>query len=337
MIKKKTPSTKKTLSKPRVVLKDEEQLPSYNQTKVTLIARDPFWIYAYWDIAPGDIDRLRHELGSKIEHATYILRLYDVTYKQFDGHNANHWFDIEISTMTNNWYINLWDDNVTYCAAIGIKTSDGEFHILARSNFVTTPRAHTSGRSDLIWMEVEPAEEPLVEKPFIFITPKGGGHKPSRQRIDLTIDDIRSYYYRLFPLLKLLKAKKLSAHEALLRGLSLKDLEQARRELLTELQPFGASEMLGASETTQQQPKPFAFEIGTELIVYGRTDPQASVYLEGKKIDLHPDGTFSFKMPLLNGAHIPLNFVAVSNDQKECRIISTSAQRAKTEKKKKKE
>lgn len=41
--------------------------------------------------------------------------------------------------------------------------------------------------------------------------------------------------------------------------------------------------------------------MATELILYGRTEPDAQVTLEGKKIKLRKDGTFSFRYFLPEG------------------------------------
>jgi hypothetical protein len=94
----------------------------------------------------------------------------------------------------------------------------------------------------------------------------------------------------------------------------------------------GASESLfsGASEQIAKgQGRKFFFEIGTELIVYGRTEPDAQVTLGGKKVGLRSDGTFGMRFALPEGK-IPLDFVAKSADGAEAREISTAVERTKT-------
>ncbi|MCK5082726.1 MAG: DUF4912 domain-containing protein, partial [Candidatus Omnitrophica bacterium] len=116
---------------------DSEELPvNYNKTSLTLVARDPYWIYAHWEITSSSVDKIRQDIGDEFEGSVYILRMYDITLKNFDGNNANHWFDTDLPPFVDNWYINLSSDNVTYCGAIGIRTRKGQFHVLARSNFV---------------------------------------------------------------------------------------------------------------------------------------------------------------------------------------------------------
>ena len=80
---------------------------------------------------------------------------------------------------------------------------------------------------------------------------------------------------------------------------------------------------------SQKKSDDFYFEIGTELIVYGRTEPDAEVWLENKKIHLRQDGTFSLRFALADGV-IPLGFQAISNSKKHVRRIITKVERSKT-------
>jgi len=96
----------------------------------------------------------------------------------------------------------------------------------------------------------------------------------------------------------------------------------------------GASEQLlaqkkeGASERKAKQRK-FFFEIGTELIVYGRTEPDAEVWLGDKKVALREDGTFTLRFALPDG-EIPLAFIAKSSNKTDKRRITSSVKRTKT-------
>lgn len=352
-------------AKAEKVFVDSYELPaSYNTTSLTMIVRDPHWIYAYWEIAPSSIEEIRNKIGSsEFERSSHTLRMYNVTCIDFNGNNANYWFDIDVGSHTNNWYINIWNDNATYCGEIGIRASDGRFFPLARSNFVTTPRTGSAGRSDLIWME---AKEDLSEPPYVIVerprpaagpTPAKGDTEGSRRKIFLTEADIRTYYSRLFPLLRQviaarrgkgvsqvpfkyiltggdIKGSGILLENFLIRGLSRSEF--IKRIILgssEELVLLGASEFVkekrgGASEREQKKRK-FFFDIGTELIVYGRTEPDAEVWLGDKKIKLREDGTFSLRFALPEGK-IPLDFVAQSHDKVEKRSITTEVERTKT-------
>jgi hypothetical protein len=358
----------------RPVFVDSEVMPAdYGVTSITILARDPHWIHAYWEISPSSIDALRSQIGDAIDRSVYVLRVYDVSLIDFNGSNANHWFDVAVGREANNWYINLWSDHITCCADIGLRALDGTFYTLARSNYVTTPREYLSPRHEMIWMEVQPDVEEVKSYVYVGRDPDPGvsypdGEKPRRFRMYLTEEDIRAYYSRLFPLLSKILAlrarrRKGSAVDALSGGMGMGDEEgdllleylegtetfgydYFRRILLGASEEMmlrgrrlleamgGASEMVvESSRSSEQKPRPqdFFFELGTELIVYGRTEPDAVVFWGDRMIPLRPDGTFTLRMALPTDTHIPLDFKAVSYHKGEQRSIITAAGRDKTE------
>ena len=89
----------------RSVNVDHFELPqNYNQTRMTLLARDPHWLHAYWEVTPDAINNLRQQLGQVFDNARYTLRMHDVTkVAAFNGKNANHSFDIEVAPQARDW------------------------------------------------------------------------------------------------------------------------------------------------------------------------------------------------------------------------------------------
>lgn len=350
--------------KPKKPFLEHYDLPAnYGTTSLTLIARDPNWIYAYWEVSLSAVDPIRRIVGDEVNRAAHVLRMYDVTAVDFNGNNANHWFDIEVGPHSNNWYINLWIDNVSYFAEIGLRLPDGRFFAFTRSNSVTTPRKVQSWRTEQIWMEVKDSTQ--EKAPFVI----GSIHKapeisrqaksiypspsPKKRKIYLGEEDIRQYYSKLSPLLRDIISRRIAAkgahvrkgssHPSRKRTVTLEEFRlsglswgQFVKKLLAgaseELVITGASEAMpvGASEkNAPQKQRKFFFEIGTELIVYGRTEPDAEVKLGNKIIPLRSDGTFTLRFSLPDGK-IPLDFTATSNDKVETREISTEVERKKT-------
>ncbi|MCX5692259.1 MAG: DUF4912 domain-containing protein [Candidatus Omnitrophica bacterium] len=354
---------------------NEYELPSYDTTsRITLIPKDPSWIYAYWEIADSSIKDVKRQLGGNLDGTKFIVRMYDVTCKDFNGFNANHWFDIEVGRYSNNWYINIWNDNASYCGEIGMLHNSGRFFPMARSNFVHTPRSSSSNRFEEIWMDL--SQEADREQACLFPTPiraekaacpesldfardklrRGVQYDAAgrfsyfsvskRRKIYLTEADLRAYYSKLSPLLRDKMFSRISRKKLYrylysdMSGREWKDLLYFRRLAganygrkvmigASEFTYLGGSENLqsGASEFVQPDKKrKFFFEIGTELIVYGRTEPDAEVKLGDKKVNLRPDGTFSMRFALPDGK-IPLPFTATSNDRIETRKISTTVVR----------
>ena len=170
---------------------NEDQLPSvYQTTSLWLMVKDPTWLFATWEIAPKDLKNLKTKMKGKARGAVMVLRIYDVTWVEFNGANANSHFDIEVG-LANNWHINLRQDNVSCCGEIGLKTKQGGFFPLIRSNFVETPPAGFSQRTEQIWMTVPASRREINEEgashPFALsrraLPPRPGESKPFRQTL----------------------------------------------------------------------------------------------------------------------------------------------------------
>lgn len=340
---------------------DSIELPALlPRTHCVLIPRDPNFIYAYWDYTREDFDRISNQFKSDSGGSQLILRVYDITGIKFNGSNANHTWDLEVGYSTKNWYIQVWQDNADYCVEIGLGRGDN-FTPLKRSNIVRTPPKSASKRDDLIWQDIKAHRE---SQPYIKENIKGhyqgikhpllkkefhGAKKPQEGRVyHLTAQDIRAYYMKLFSSVsKKGRGKYLSLEDVLKSKLKGKSWQKVRPfltdpDLIKGDHPgasMGLTERKGASESLlSQQPgasegrlnkRKFFFEIWTELIVHGRTEPDASVRLNQKGIKLNPDGTFSLRYALADG-EIPLKFIAQSSDDVEQRHINTGVERDRT-------
>lgn len=129
------------------------QLPQrYDEDKIVLQVRDPWWIHTYWEIRPSSVDNVRNQLGDELQGAQAILRVYDVSHIIFNGNNAHRYFDIDIQLDTNNWYIDTGGPGRSWCVDIGFRLPSGRFIMLARSNCVTTPLDGPSWITDEEWM-----------------------------------------------------------------------------------------------------------------------------------------------------------------------------------------
>lgn len=121
------------------------ELPAgYDENKIVLMVRDPYWLYAYWEISNLKITEISLELGEKFQKSDLVMRVYDTSDWRF--------FDVNVSGYINNWYINVGRPNTSFCVDIGFLTPDGYFIAAARSNIVITPRDRMSNVVDEEWM-----------------------------------------------------------------------------------------------------------------------------------------------------------------------------------------
>ena len=68
------------------------------------------------------------------------------------------------------------------------------------------------------------------------------------------------------------------------------------------------------------RPRQFWLVADAELIVYGATEPDATVTIEGRPITLNPDGTFRLQMSFQDG-QIDFPIMAVAADGEQTRSI----------------
>jgi hypothetical protein len=341
---------------------DSTELPALQaHTRCVLIPRDPDFIYAYWEYSSQDIDHVRDQLKSAKGSPQLILRVYDITRVKFNGKNANYTWDLEVGYSNKNWYIQVWQDNADYCVELGLRAADGRFIPFKWSNTVHTPPKSASKRDDLIWQDIKArgASQPYIResikeryqgiKQQMLKKKSHGTKQPQGGRVyHLTAQDIRVYYMKLFSSVsKRSRSKNPSMEDLLKLKLKGKSWEKVHPivtnpDLLKSAHPgasIGLSEQKGASESLfshqsgasegRLNRRKFFFEIWTEVIVHGRTEADAAVWLNQKGVQLNPDGTFSLRYALADG-EIPLKFIAQSSDAVEQRHINTGVEREQT-------
>ncbi len=261
---------------PQVTITKEEEFRfprDYGDNKIVVQVRDPWWIHAYWEVISKRQDEVRQEIykrGLNFEKA--ILRVYDVTDIVFDGKNAHSFFDIDLHSDADNWYINVGTPNRSWCIDIGMMTKEREFFVLARSNSVRTPRF---GMSEVLDEEWRTAEEE---------------------------------YWKMFGLSGGFGIGKSS--------LELKELFKRRFE-----EQISSGAISSISSPMAKKERGFWLVVDTELIVYGATEPDAKVTVQGRPITLRRDGTFSLRFSLPNGRQV-IPVEAVSSDGEERRRIA---------------
>ncbi|GMT41720.1 MAG: hypothetical protein IEMM0002_0131 [bacterium] len=123
----------------------------YEDDRMVAFARDPFWLFSFWDINPETRRRVAERSGLN-GSGGLSLRVYDITGIYFNGQNANSYFDIDVNAIIGNWYVNVPRDGRVYCMEVGLKDASGGFFMLSRSNPVAVPRASVSDRIDEEWM-----------------------------------------------------------------------------------------------------------------------------------------------------------------------------------------
>jgi hypothetical protein len=237
--------------------------PFYNQTKITLLIRDPYWLFTYWDLHYKVKEKLKHDYNGW-ERIPFALRVYG---EEESGSSQPEFFDVTVSPCTNNWYINV-KPNHKYAVHLGYFSPSGEFITLACSNTVITPRDGISKVVDEEWM--------VIEEDFRRLYQLAGGF-PTADSVEI----IESLVKRL-------------------------EREMGSAAISSISSPAGIP----------TEKRHFWLVLDTELIVYGATEPDAHLTVDGQPVVLRPDGSFTLRMALPDGLKI-IPVTAQSNDGKD--------------------
>jgi len=69
------------------------------------------------------------------------------------------------------------------------------------------------------------------------------------------------------------------------------------------------------------QVKAFWFNVNAELIIYGATQPDATLTIGGQPVQLRPDGTFSCRIALPDGEYeVEVAATSVENDSRRAQL-----------------
>jgi hypothetical protein len=138
----------------------------YAEDRLTALVRSPDSLYVYWEITDAGIQAARSRLGPAGDRGWFNLRVYDTTARDFDGTNANHYFDLGVDRSTRESFLALGRPNSSAHVEIGIKTHEGFFQAIARSGRADFPRRSPSPNSSLEWMTVTAVDDSPAARPY---------------------------------------------------------------------------------------------------------------------------------------------------------------------------
>ncbi len=123
------------------------------QDRVIAIIRDPYWIQAYWEVSKSTVARAKVALVDQWHTARPVLRLLSVVNDGTANSMENVVREIPVHGGVRNWFIDVAEPPQSYRIAIGYATEDGKFHLVAKSNAVTTPAPNTDS-FDHNWADI---------------------------------------------------------------------------------------------------------------------------------------------------------------------------------------
>lgn len=260
-------------------------------THVVFLPRDPQWAFVFWEISSADRERARAAGGQQL-----CLRVADVTGLPLGASHPHTLQELVVDEDTQKWYVPVPLCDRDYRVELGYRLAGGGWFSLAVSSVARVP---AQGPSSVV------AD---VFVPFSLEAPIGA--------VSESVPPVSSGGVE---------------HERLYR-LATDNSPSSRRvgsEVLHEhafvgdqaglLNASGAGVWAsGRSESGRGllRQRSFWLVADAKLIVYGATEPSASLFIGEEPVALEADGTFRVHVPFRDGEQLyPIRAVAADGEQ----------------------
>lgn len=297
----------------------------YGESRIVLMPRDPQWAYAYWDIPNDHKEELRRQGGQQL-----ALRIYDVTDLSLEYQAPHSVQEYPCDELAREWYLPMPVSDRDYVVDIGYRCADGRWLVLARSAPVRVPPVYPSDWIEDNFITVN-WEEDLQGQTVYQLVP------PSQRMAAATgvgTETGNPIYDEIFGMAQTAEAQRVvgslygsmqqvPVHEQAISsyvfpsGVGMWAVPTVSGLTMSGVGMSGAGFSEGA---IPMRPRQFWLIADAELIVYGATEPDATVTIGGRPIKLNPDGTFRFQMSFQDGL-IDYPIMAVAADGEQTRSI----------------
>lgn len=342
---------------------------SYQTNQIYLAARDPHWLFVYWDLDLESVDR-RVMLEDEI---TFYLKVFTTSGELTD--------QIRVNRQAKNWYFPIKDAGVSYYVELGFNDSSYKWAVVGTSNVAYAPTdSFTEGTAEFASVPFHLSFNRMLEMVRAqmdsgnslvgsLASLQGVAAKNLQQIASDWTDEQRKLLETLVgPEL----VSQISSGSAEIDQIFRKRLSEALSETLSSpssSEMFFLQSLVGAGFTESSlfsgigtswsgesswsnavggetswssalgsswsaQPfgaigRDFFMHVNAEVIFYGGTHPDATVWIDGKEIQLAQDGSFRYHFRLPDGEfEIPI--VAESPDGVEIRSAKLVFKRSTT-------
>lgn len=328
----------------------DEGLPDlpggYGESRIVLLPRDPQWAYTYWDVPVEHKDELRAQGGLQL-----ALRVYDVTDVDLSVQRAHTVQEFPCDELSREWYLPIPISDRDYAIEIGYRCADGRWLVLARSAPVRIPPVYPSDWIEDIFVTVD-WEQDLRGATVATLVPPA-------QKAAMATDN--TIYQQVFGMAAGVEAMRVAGSlfgsmQHVPGSVSGSIQHMGEQALSSYVFPSGVGMWAGAAAAPGApgalsasgmgmsgvgmmmsgigfgasmppiRPRQFWLVADAELIVYGATEPDATVTIGGQPIKLNPDGTFRFQMSFQDGL-IDYPIMAVASDGEQMRSVHMKFER----------
>ena len=307
------------------------ELPeAYGTKRLLLTARDPQWLYAHWDLTREQ----QKEYNQLSADGHLVLRVY---VHEVAGEPV---VVVHVHPESRHWFVHVGHGGTKYVATLGYHAFGGQWVTLATSAGTLTPPDSLSDDTSVEFATLPVAlplpklvalikELAMEHLPLLLAIQelRAAGHihlpdpaafdthawTPEQERalmLVVNMDTVRRVWIGSLEITELIRRKlagDLSSQAA--AGLA---------GVTSPVSAFGVSSVSSPFGGAEQKAKGFWFNVNAELIIYGATEPDATVTIGGRTIKLRRDGSFSYRFALPDGQY-PLPAAATSADGTDTR------------------
>ena len=293
-IKLKTPDDQKNIQKnessPELIGKQSETEINKNKTNLVFLPRDPEWAYVFWQISDKDRERAQSLGAIKL-----CLRLFDVTGSREGNPNQGTLREIAVDSYSTEWYLPIPVPDRDYKVELGYRYG---FNWMSLA-FSSSSHVPASQPSEQILDKFVPfnLDSPNITNEAILASQEG---------------DIGGLHERLYQAATTHnKRNRVGSEEFMENSLGI-DSELSQNDSGVGLWASGAND----SGSGIPKSRNFWLVADAELIVYGATEPDASLTIGGENVPLASDGTFRLQVPFRDGIqNYEIKASDVSGDQ----------------------
>ncbi|HOC54299.1 MAG TPA: DUF4912 domain-containing protein [Verrucomicrobiota bacterium] len=269
-------------------LGDEEgTLPeAYGTGQLVLAARDPRWLYAHWDLTAQQ--QRRYNALSADGHL--VVRVHAGTVSK---HPVT---EVQVHPESRHWFINVGAADMRYVAELGYYRPRRRWVTIRTSAPVLTPADTVSADQTARFITI-PAQARLTQLAV-----------PARQGVPTDLPPLAPAREGPPVELVVLHPEPGDAMSSLAVG-------EIGAEAESVSSPGGAAEELAPG---------FWFNVNADIVIFGATEPDATVTIDGRPINLRADGTFSCRFSLPDGEHsVSVTALSAQGDLRQAELKFT--------------
>ena len=264
-----------------------------------LVAREPRWMYAWWDLLPPP----QRSYNARSEQGHLVVRVHS-------GSTAGQPpIEAPVHPESRHWFIHVDRAGTQYVAELGYYGPKRQWVTVAASMPATTPPETVLTDQTLLFATV-PTQVPLSEIAALAkqtVPPDLAPSEAARERV-------------LGELIAVHAEQPGGASSAELAGLvgGQAGVIPGAEVTLPALLAGGAADVSSPMGAAGPPPAGFWFSVNAELVIYGATEPDATVTIGGQPVTLRADGTFSCRYALPDGVHaVTVSAMSARGDRRQ--------------------